>query len=111
MKTVSDHAQHDLRSLYAHRLVAKKLLADPRLLEKAWGNLAEARKVADLNAFVEWDVVLRAPLDKLCDFISKTSQVATRLRQSSPFAGFITKEERESINEQVKLRPLDASGS
>lgn len=111
MSTSSDHSQHDMRSLYTHRLIARKLQADPGLLAKAWQNIAAAREVADLDAFVEWEVVLRSPLDKLCDFISKPSQVATRLRQSSPFIGFITQEERQRINEQVKLRASDSSSS
>lgn len=99
----SDHDMHDLRSLIAHRLVARKLLANPELMKKAWKNLEDSKKVNDLDAFVEWETVLRAPLGRICEFISKPSQVATRLRQSSPFFGLITKEERDSIYEQVKL--------
>jgi len=107
----SDHQVHDMRSLYAHRLVAKKLRENPDLLEKVWANIAKARKSADLDAYQEWEVVLRSPIPRICDFIVRQSQVATRLRQSSPFTGFISKQEKEEINEQVKLRAFDSGGS
>ncbi|AYG47958.1 hypothetical protein DV532_27135 (plasmid) [Pseudomonas sp. Leaf58] len=103
----SDHRIHEIRSLLIHRLVAKKLRENPKLIEKAWSNIAKAREVADLDVLKEWEAVLRAPISRICDFIVRDTQVAIRMRQSSPFHGIITPEERQEINEQIKLRTFD----
>ena len=105
----SDHQLHDLKSLYAHRLIARKLKENPKLLQKAKDNLEIAMKVADIDAFKEWEVVLRAPLSKICEFMVRSSETATRMRQSSPFSGLLTEQERETINEKVKSRTPDSS--
>jgi hypothetical protein len=107
----SDHQLHDLRSLYAHRLVARKLKENPDLLQKAMENLISSQKVADIDVFKEWEVVLRAPIQKICEFIVRPSETVTRMRQSSPFSGFLTEQERQSINEKIKPRaPHSSSG-
>lgn len=101
------HGIHDLRSLYIHQFVSNKLMENPSLIKKARDNLNKSKKVSDLLVFLEWEIILSAPVDKVCDFITRDSQAAIRLRQSSPFHGFITKEERRHIDEQIKLRTLN----
>lgn len=111
MKPVSDHSIHEVRSLYAHRIISKKLQENPELLNKAWENLAKCRTKADLDVFTEWEILLRAPLQKLCEFITRDDELLKRLRQSSPFQGFITPEERAMIHEQVKFRASNPGSS
>lgn len=94
----SDHELHDRRSLEAHRLIAEKLREDPGLLEKAKANLARAKMVSESDALLEWEVVLRAPLDMICAFLGSESETATRMRQSTPFTGILSEEERLGLH-------------
>jgi hypothetical protein len=107
----SDHQLHDLKSLQAHRIIARKLRQNPELLQKAIENLEAAKEVADIDALKEWEVVLRAPISKICEFMVRNTETATRMRQSSPFSGLLSEQERESIDEKIKPRAADSSSS
>lgn len=91
----SDHDLHDRRSLEAHRLIAAKLREDPGLLEMVRDNLVKAGEVhPGSDVLIEWGIVLRAPLDMICAFLGSESETATRMRQSTPFTGILSEEER-----------------
>lgn len=99
---MNKHLLHDKNSLEIHRLVASKIMEDPGLIEKAKHTLELSRqKLGNSRARDEWDIILRAPVDVICDFISQEDEHVTRMRQSSPFIGIITKSERHRIHEQV----------
>jgi hypothetical protein len=97
----SDHARLDERSLALHRLVAKKVLADPTLLDRARANLRrwQASHGSHSFALAEWDQILTNPVDQVAAFLVERSERATRLRQSSPFTGILTEAERAAIYE------------
>jgi hypothetical protein len=97
----SDHELHDRRSLKAHKLIAEKLRENPTLLDNALKNLARAREISDSDALLEWEVVLRAPVETICKFIVSESATATRMRQSTPFSGVLT------ISELHNLRKIE----
>lgn len=105
------HLLHDRNSLEIHKLVALKLREEPVLLEKVRRNLEEAReKLGNTRAREEWEIVLLAPLEDICDFISQEDEHATRMRQSSPFIGIINQAERRRIYEQVFSRASNTLG-
>jgi hypothetical protein len=96
----SDHKRLDARSLAMHRLVATKLLANPALTSQAHRTLARWRAQAAEpvpSYFLEWGRVLEGSLEEIAAFLVSTSEDATRLRQSSPFADLLTPDERAVI--------------
>jgi hypothetical protein len=108
----SDHSRLDERSLTMHRLVAAKLRADPALLDKARENV---RRWQDSDgspgpALAEWQQILGGPIDQVAAFLAERSERATRLRQSSPFAGFLTDAERRGIYESYSTRTYHPRG-
>jgi hypothetical protein len=101
---VRSHEWIDQRSLALHEAVAAKLEADPTLLNVARANLHRWLSTSARPALIEWRQVLDAPLPQLVALLRSTSEHATRLRQSSPFAGLLTPEERQSILDRYGSR-------
>jgi hypothetical protein len=92
------HAWIDARSRALHAAVAAKLEADPGLLDIARKNLQRWLARNPSPALVEWQPLLEhLPLPDLVALLKSSSQEATRLRQSSPFAGLLTADERRTI--------------
>ncbi len=102
----SDHARLDERSLALHRLVAENVKADPALLDKARGNLRRWQESNDSpsRALSEWDQILSGSVNQVTEFLVERSDKATQLRQSSPFAGILTEQERLAIYESHSAR-------
>lgn len=102
----SDHIRLDERSLALHRLIARKLAADPDLLDKARDNLRRWQESSDSPslAFAEWAQILTSPVDQVEQLLTERSERATRLRQSSPFCGILTEAERRVIYESYSTR-------
>jgi hypothetical protein len=113
MQTVhSDHSRLDERSLAMHQLIAGKVQADPALLDKARENVRrwqEANGTAS-PALAEWAQILAAPVSQIVALLAERSERATRLRQSSPFAGILTQAERRAIYESYSARTYHPRG-
>ena len=113
MQTIhSDHDRLDERSLAMHRLIAAKLQANPALLEKARENVRrwQASDGRPTLALAQWEQILRGPLSQVAQFLAERSERATRLRQSSPFAGILTETERQTIYESYSTRTYHPRG-
>ena len=96
------HEWIDRRSLALHEAV---LAADPRLLAVAHANLTRWLSLSSRPALIEWRQLLEVtPLPRLLDLLRSPDDEAARLRQSSPFAGVLTMEERQSILERYGSR-------
>lgn len=92
------HVRIDRRSLALHRLVATKLEADPRVLESARATIARWRSLGHREACLdEWEAVLAGGPQAVARFLRSSGQRATRLRQSSPFAGVLSADERDEV--------------
>lgn len=100
------HDWIDARSLALCQATVEKLRADPRLLAGVHARLdrweASARARGDgraLQVFAEWREILQtSTFEDLLHFVGEdTSDRATRLRQSRPFIGLLTPEERHAI--------------
>ena len=102
----SDHRRIDERSLAMHRLVAQKLRADPALLDAARGNLRRWQEMdgSPVRTLSEWENILSGTAAQVAEFLEERSERATRLRQSSPFAGILTEAERKAIYESYSTR-------
>ena len=96
------HERIDKRSLAMHAVIAERLRRDPSLLHHARVNLRRWRATCSPRvapAFEEWEAILDGDFTSLLDLLVSPDERATRLRQSSPFAGprFISPKERADI--------------
>ena len=109
---MKDHRLIDERSLAFHRLIAAKLRRQPALVEKARANLArwlQTSSPGSTPALLEWQRALSGPFDELLVLLQATDEHATRLRQSSPFCGILTPEERLAIIREFQARESAAA--
>jgi hypothetical protein len=94
------HQQIEERSILLHRAVARRISANPSLLAIAHDNLSRWIEQSGPRPYwTEWGAKLSAPLDELLTFLVSPSEEARRLRQSSPFCGILTPQERWKIYE------------
>ena len=96
------HRLIEARSLAMHCLIATKIAADLALLDVARRNLEAwgARYGGSPpRALEEWRAILQRPWPEVAALITDPGETATRLRQSSPFAGVLTQLERQRVYE------------
>jgi hypothetical protein len=102
-----DHSFLDRRSLAFHAAIAEKLRADPKLLEKVRdrlrGMLADERvSISTRDAYREWlDVIEQHSFEEVLSLLVDPGEEGKRLRQSTPFAGMLSKTEREAITRKM----------
>jgi excisionase family DNA binding protein len=95
-------ARDQLRSLWLHQAVARRLLIDPEgTIRQARSSLrrlktTHPRGVA-AQRLEEWERLLDGPIDKLLEVMTSRSERGTELRQNSPFAGVLSERERGRI--------------
>ena len=95
---VRSHQWIEQRSLALHEAVAAKLEAHPQLLDVARRNVERWLQQNPATALREWRRILDStPLADVVALLRSSSEEAARLRQSSPFAGLLTTEERRTI--------------
>jgi hypothetical protein len=97
--------KHDLidqRSRAMGQIIARRLRANPKLIDIAMGNLDRWLTTCAPNSYstlMEWKSVLASGLDATTKVLCGEDERSVRLRQSSPFAGeeFITRAERTDL--------------
>jgi excisionase family DNA binding protein len=106
-----------MESLWLHRAVAGKVVANPpALLAAAAINLRRLRRLHPEGASWEWldrwQVVLDDGVEAVLDALTSSSAYAIELRHTSPFAGILTEHERRTVlnayaeSRQDRARPL-----
>ena len=101
---VSDHNRIDARSLVMHRVIAKKLMQNPELLQKAKDNIKRWRmQGVEVSAFKEWENIIDSGLNNVIRIITANTEESARLRQSTPFTGILTPKERKDIYESFTI--------
>lgn len=104
---MKDHQLIDERSLAFHQLIAAKVRATSVPIERARANIEAWLPHASAGvraALLEWRAALDGPLQKLLQLLESDDDRATQLRQSSPFAGCLTEEERRTILGEFQRR-------
>lgn len=94
------HRIIEARSLAMHCLAAQKIEHHPALLDQVRRTLETWRLrygEAVPRALDEWKTILRRPWPEIAAFITDPGEHATRLRQSTPFAGVLGARERERV--------------
>jgi len=106
---VSDHIRIEERSIALHRAIADRIRTNPRLMEKARENLQKyldqftQENRAAPKSLTEWqDILTHRPWEAVLEFLVSSGESASRLRQSSPFAGILTPKERWKIYEAYR---------
>lgn len=97
--TVRTHQQIDARSLALARAIVTKIDQDP-----SRAGLAKARAICQrwlerepLPVFREWLQILARPWEQIRAVLLDESEHGQRLRQSDPFCGILTPQERWEI--------------
>ena len=86
------------RSLAFHRVIARRLVRDPAVLEKARQRVKDWLDETPDRPFArEWGRILAGNADSVAAFLVDRSELAEELRQSSPFAGVLDARERWGI--------------
>lgn len=103
----SDHRLLDVRSLALHALIARDLVGDPSMLERARSNLARwAERYDEPPHWIEeWRDILQRPPEDVACFLVSSAPDAVRLRQSSPFAGMLPQDKRRALLQLFKETP------
>lgn len=103
--TYSSHRLLEARSLAMHAIIARKIERDPKLLAIAHRNVerwSTRWKDAPPAWLQEWRKVLQQPWQHIAALITEPSENGARVRQSSPFAGILTNEERWRVYEAFR---------
>lgn len=97
MKT--GHQVHEIRSLRMHQIVEDLYQENPDgVIRFGLGNLKRwQQRGVDCDDFQIWEEVLRFSPQRLPEILTGSGEEATRLRQSSPFAGLVPEDSRQKI--------------
>jgi hypothetical protein len=99
------HRKLEERSLALHREIARRIKDNPGLLTRVRGRLFEDIRsgrfsISLTDAMQEWlDLLNTSSLEQILELLVDQGENARRLRQSTPFAGILTQEERRRILE------------
>lgn len=98
------HRAAELNGLLYHRLVAQRL--DDALVRDARRRLQRWREEGRIHPrwADEWQRLLTRPVREIAKTISADSQRSQDLRQTSPFAGALTEQERRRLKRTVEER-------
>ena len=97
------HEILDDRSLEMDRVIAEKIHANPKLIQIASANIERWLANPDYSesnrqALMEWKIIIEnSSVGVLVTLLESNSEEARRLRQSSPFCGILTPDERQVI--------------
>lgn len=100
------HRLSEERSVAYHRVIAERLQSQPEILE-----MARQRVQTWLTAGAEppfyarkWAEILAGDLSSIAAFLVDRCELATELRQSTPFAGALQPRERWRIWRETRER-------
>jgi hypothetical protein len=100
------HRKLEERSLALHREIARRIRQNPDLLTGVRDRLIKDIRsgrfsISLTNAMQEWlDLLNTSLLEQILELLVDQGENARRLRQSTPFAGILTQEERRRIVEK-----------
>jgi hypothetical protein len=100
------HRTAELKALVYHRLVADRL--DEQLVDETRKRLRRWREAGRIHPrwAEEWNRILAMPLPEIAEAISADTEHAGALRQTSPFAGALTEQERRRLFRALEDRAL-----
>lgn len=105
------HRLAEERSLAYHRLIAERLRHRPEILDTARRRVQGWLEAGDSAPFFarKWAEILAGEASSIAAFLVERSELATELRQSTPFAGALTPQERWKLWRETRERFAAAS--
>ncbi len=88
-----------------HRLISQKIRDTPELLQRVSENLARWKTLCAPSTqpyLLEWEQLVQQGMEACLDIAQEDSEHARTLRQSSPFAGLLSSQERFAFLRQWK---------
>jgi DNA-binding transcriptional ArsR family regulator len=102
---IRSHADHDARARALGAAIAERLKRDPTLVSRAADYVSQRLLTAssrEHHALTEWAIVLETMSPaRLRNFLCDPGPRATRLRQSLPFVGVLSVEERAALDAEI----------
>lgn len=100
------HRLGEERSVAYHRVIAERLRSKPEILEKARDRVRSwlAAKAEPPFYARKWAEILAGDVSAIAAFLVDRGELATELRQSSPFAGALQPQERWKIWRETRER-------
>jgi hypothetical protein len=101
----SDHRVAEARSLAMHVLAARRLAADPSLVNRARATVRRWRARHDgavPAAIEEWVRLLERPWREVAGRATALTEEGARLRQSSPLAALLSAADRRRIHDAFR---------
>jgi len=104
---LTGHERIDRRSLALHGAIAEKVRSNPGLLAIAHDNLERWSRTAGRSQpyLDRWRRLLELPLPELLDKLTLDTEEMRAMRQSTPFAGILSPQERWAIYARFPLVP------
>jgi hypothetical protein len=109
---MKDHRWIDQRSLAFCRLIARKVEANPDLIDIARANVERWLTTCSpgvRRALLEWRTALDQSTEAVMALLLGIDERSVRLRQSNPFAGVLTPNERNAILREFQTRESAAA--
>jgi hypothetical protein len=105
------HKLGEERSIAYHGAIAERMRRQPEVLENARERVRGWMEAGDAAPFYarKWNEVLAGELTEVAAFLTDRSELAIELRQSSPFAGALSPQERWRIFRETRERLAEAS--
>ena len=102
------HRLAEERSVAYHRAIAERMPDRPEILENARRRVQEWLASHEGARFYaqKWAEILKGDMSSVAAFLVERSELATELRQSSPFAGALRPQERWRIWRDTRERFL-----
>jgi hypothetical protein len=103
------HRLAEERSIAYHSVIAGRLRDHPEILENARRRVEGWLASSEGARFYagKWAEILSGDVSSVAAFLVERSELATELRQSSPFAGALRPQERWKIWRETRERFLD----
>lgn len=98
-----DHQRIDERSLAFGRAIAGRVTAHPELIAQARETVTrwlQTCSPGSRSTLREWLAALDGPVEGVLHLLTSRDERSTRLRQSNPFAGVLSQQERNAILRQ-----------
>lgn len=97
---VKTHQQIDRRSLAMAQRIVARIDEHPELLEHVQGVLRRWTELGRDTA--EWEALLQRPWSEVREILLDASEEGARLRQSDPFCGILSSQERLEIYREFR---------
>ena len=100
------HRLAEERSVAYHSAIAERLRDHPEILEMARQRVQGWMTSRERERFYvqKWEEILNGEVSSVAAFLVDRSELATELRQSSPFAGALRPQERWKIWRETRER-------